>query len=123
MAPEFHRYLAIRLLGAPAALASFALLGWLLGLQDSRRPLFLMLFTNGVNAVLCVLFVFGLGMTAAGVALATVVAEYAGFGMGLLVVRRTWRGHGGWPGWQRHPGARAVSAGCSSSIATCSCAA
>ena len=52
--------------------ASFALLGWLLGLQDSRRPLYLMLFTNGVNAVLCVLFVFGLGMTAAGVALATV---------------------------------------------------
>lgn len=99
--PQFQRYLAIRLLGAPAALGSFALLGWLLGLQDSRSPLFLMLFTNGVNAVLCVLFVFGFGMTAAGVALATVVAEYAGFGMGLLVVRRTWRGHGGWPGWQR----------------------
>ena len=101
VAPEFHRYLAIRLLGAPAALASFALLGWLLGLQDSRRPLLLMLFTNGVNAVLCVLFVFGLGMTAAGVALATVVAEYAGFAMGLVVIRRTWRGQGGWPGWPR----------------------
>ncbi len=99
--PQFHRYLVIRLLGAPAALGSFALLGWLLGLQDSRSPLFLMLFTNGVNAVLCVLLVFGLGMTAAGVALATVVAEYAGFGMGLLVVRRTWRGYGGWPGWHR----------------------
>ena len=97
--PEFHRYLAVRLLGAPAALTSFALLGWLLGLQDSRRPLYLMLFTNGVNAMLCVSFVFGLGMTAAGVGLATVIAEYAGLGAGLLVVRGTWRGHGGWPGW------------------------
>jgi MATE family multidrug resistance protein len=99
--PEFHRYLAIRLLGAPAALASMALLGWLLGLQDSRRPLYLMLFTNGVNAVLDLLFVFGLGMTAAGVALATVIAEYAGLTLGLVVVRHSWRGQGGWPGWPR----------------------
>jgi MATE family multidrug resistance protein len=51
--------------------------------------------------MLCVSFVFGLGMTAAGVGLATVIAEYAGLGAGLLVVRGTWRGHGGWPGWAR----------------------
>ena len=38
VAAEFERYLAIRLFGAPAALASMVLLGWLLGLQDSRRP-------------------------------------------------------------------------------------
>jgi MATE family multidrug resistance protein len=47
---EFERYLTIRLFGAPAALASMALLGSLLGLQDSRRPLLLMLLTNGINA-------------------------------------------------------------------------
>jgi MATE family multidrug resistance protein len=99
--PEFQRYLGIRLLGAPAALASFTLLGWLLGLQDSRRPLLLMLFTNGVNAVLCIWFVFGLGMATAGVATATVVAEYAGLGLGLLVVRPRWRRLGGWPGRSR----------------------
>ena len=34
VADEFHRYLAIRLFGAPAALANMVLLGWLLGLQD-----------------------------------------------------------------------------------------
>jgi multidrug resistance protein, MATE family len=99
--PEFLRYLAIRLYGAPAALASMALLGWLLGLQDSRRPLLLMLLTNGVNAVLAVLFVFGLGLATAGVAAATVIAEYAGLVVGLLVVRRTWQDQGGWPGWPR----------------------
>jgi multidrug resistance protein, MATE family len=96
---EFRLYLGIRLLGAPAALANLALLGWLLGLQDSRRPLLLMLFTNGVNVALDVLFVFGLGMAAGGVALATVLAEHAGLALGLFVVRPIWRRQGGWPGW------------------------
>ena len=50
----------------PRRSASMVLLGWLLGLQDSRRPLLLMMLTNGINAVLAVLFVFGLGMAAAG---------------------------------------------------------
>jgi multidrug resistance protein, MATE family len=98
---EFRRYLSIRLFGAPAALGSMALLGWLLGLQDSRRPLLLMLLTNGINAALAVLFVWGLGLATAGVATATVIAEYAGLGLGFLVVRRTLRGQGGWPGWPR----------------------
>jgi MATE family multidrug resistance protein len=98
---EFQRYLAIRLVGAPAALASMALFGWLLGLQDSRRPLLLMLVTNGINAVLAILLVFGFGMATAGVALATVLAEYGGLGLGLLVARKAWRQQGGWPGWPR----------------------
>jgi MATE family multidrug resistance protein len=97
---EFKSYVAIRLFGAPAALATFVLFGWLLGLQDSRRPLLLMLVANGVNAALGVLFVFGLGMAAAGVALATVIAEHVGLALGLVLLRREWRRRGGWPGWR-----------------------
>lgn len=96
---EFERYLGLRLLGAPAALASLVLLGWMIGLQDTRRPLLVMLATNGLNAALDVLLVFGFGMAAAGVALATVVAEYAGLVLGLAVIRREWARRGGWPGW------------------------
>src|SRR4051794_23080883 len=53
MAPEpgtrdgLATYLTIRMLGAPAALGGFVLLGWLLGLQDARRPLVLMLAIHG----------------------------------------------------------------------------
>ena len=96
---EFTGYLAIRLFGAPAALANMVLLGWLLGLQDSRRPLLLMILTNGINAVLAILFVFGFGLATKGVATATVLAEYAGLAIGLVIVRGTWRRQGGWPGW------------------------
>jgi MATE family multidrug resistance protein len=98
---EYRTYLGVRLFGAPAALASFVVLGWMLGLQDSRRPLYLMLATNGLNAVLAVALVFGLGLATAGVALATVIAEYAGLALGLALIRHRWRRQGGWPGWGR----------------------
>jgi MATE family multidrug resistance protein len=97
----YRAYLGWRLLGAPAALASYVVLGWLLGLQDPRRPLLIMLATNGLNALLDIALVFGLGMAADGVALATVVAEYAGLGLGLALIRMEWRRRGGWPGWTR----------------------
>jgi MATE family multidrug resistance protein len=85
------RYLAIRLLGAPAALSTLVLLGWFLGLQDSMRPLLLMLVTNGLNAALAVLLVYGAGMEAGGVALATVLAEHAGLLLAFFLARRRWR--------------------------------
>ncbi len=83
-------YLLIRLFGAPAALGSFVVLGWLLGLQDSRGPLALLVLTNAVNAILALLLVLGLGYGVAGVATATLIAEYVGFAAGLLLVRRRW---------------------------------
>ncbi|MDX6749212.1 MATE family efflux transporter [Geminicoccaceae bacterium 1502E] len=95
IAPSFEAYVRLRLLGAPAALAGFVLVGWLLGLQDSRRPLALMLATNGLNALLDVLLVFGLGMAADGVALATAMSDYAGLAIGLLILRPAWRRLGG----------------------------
>lgn len=98
---EYRTYVGLRCLGAPAALASFAVLGWLLGLQDARRPLVIMLATNGLNAVLDIVLVFGFGMAAGGVALATVVAEHAGLVLGLALIRGSWRRHGGWPGGAR----------------------
>jgi MATE family multidrug resistance protein len=88
---SFAAYLDIRLFGAPAALGNFVLLGWLLGLQDSRGPLLLLVFTNGLNAVLALTLVLGLGLGVPGVALATLIAEYAGLGLGCLLVRRHFR--------------------------------
>ena len=65
-----------------------ALLGWLLGMQNARGPMALLLATNGVNIVLDLWFVFGLGWGVAGVAAATVAAEYGGTGLGLWLAAR-----------------------------------
>ena len=81
-------YLQIRLLAAPAALANMVILGWLLGVQDSKSPLYLLLIGNGLNMALDLLFVLSFGLEVAGVAWATVIAEYTTLVIGLWLVRR-----------------------------------
>ena len=84
-----HRYFLIRVWGAPAALATFVILGWFLGQEDARTPLAIQVVTNGINIALDLLFVMGLGWGVDGVAAATLIAEYAGFLLGgFLVLRR-----------------------------------
>jgi hypothetical protein len=61
-------YLQIRLFGLPAALASYALIGWLLGTQNARGPLAILLTTNLLNVALDLLFVLGLHWGVAGAA-------------------------------------------------------
>ena len=80
---EATRYTEIRAFGAPAVLCNFALLGWFVGMQNTRIALILLTSTNLLNMLLDLLFVFGLGMKADGVALATVLAEYFSLLLGL----------------------------------------
>lgn len=94
-----REYFAVRLFSAPATLAGYVLIGWLLGMQNARGPLAMMLTTNGVNILLDLLFVVQLGMNVRGVALATLLAELAGLAVGLVFVARAL---GRFPGaWQR----------------------
>ncbi len=95
-------YFSIRIWGAPATLANYAILGWFLGLQNARIPLALQVFTNGVNILLDLWFVLGLGWGVAGVAGATVLAEFAGLGLGIaFVVSRLRRRGEVRIGWRR----------------------
>jgi multidrug resistance protein, MATE family len=99
VAPELRRYLEIRLLGLPAGLAGQVILGWLLGLQNARGPMVLLIATNAVNIALDLLFVLGLGWKVEGVAAATVLAEIGGLGLGIWLVRRELARLGG--AWSR----------------------
>ncbi len=76
------QYFSIRIWSAPATLANFALIGWFIGLQNARVPLYIVLVTNLTNIVLDLLFVLVLGMKVQGVAAASVVAEFAGVATG-----------------------------------------
>jgi multidrug resistance protein, MATE family len=96
---ELEAYLRIRLLGAPAGLANMVFLGWLLGLQNARGPMALLIVTNTLNIALDLLFVLGFGWAVRGVAAATVCAEYGGTALGLWLARRQLKGLGG--GWRR----------------------
>ena len=88
-------YFFIRVWSAPGTLANYALIGWFLGLQNARVPLYIFLTINLTNIVLDLLFVIGLGMDVDGVALASVIAEYSGLALGIAFVLRELRRHPG----------------------------
>ena len=75
---EARLYFAIRIWGAPAALCNFAVIGWLIGLQQTRGALIVMLVINLTNIALDLFFVVGLHWGVSGVAAASVVAEFSG---------------------------------------------
>jgi MATE family multidrug resistance protein len=88
-----RQFFGVRIWSAPATLANYALLGWLLGVQRPRTALALQVVLNGLNIVLCLAFVVGLGWGVRGVAGATAIAEYAGAGLGLWLVWRALPGN------------------------------
>ncbi|MFQ5606202.1 MAG: MATE family efflux transporter, partial [bacterium] len=80
-----REYFHIRIYAAPATLALYAIHGWFLGVQNARYPLILTIFVNALNIILNVSFVFGMGMKADGVALGTVLAQYSGLILGVIL--------------------------------------
>ena len=90
-----QEYFFIRIWGAPATLANYVLLGWFLGVQNARAAMYLQIWMNGLNILLDLLFVLSFGWGVEGVALATVIAEYAAAAFGLILAMRLLRGVGG----------------------------
>ena len=84
-------YMAIRIWSAPGAIAIFGMTGWLIAQERTRAVLVLQLWMNAINVVLDVVFVLGMGWGVSGVALATFIAEWSGFAMGLWLCRETLR--------------------------------
>lgn len=80
-------YLQIRIWGAPATIALYAVTGWLIATERTRAVLALQLWINGVNIGLDLWFVLGLGWGVEGVAIATLIAEWTGLGFGLWLCR------------------------------------
>ena len=72
------QYFAVRVFSAPAALVNLVLLGWMLGMQNAKGPMWHLICTNVINIVLDVFFVFGLDWGVQGVAGASVIADYCG---------------------------------------------
>ena len=78
-------YFHICIWGAPATLGLYGFTGWYIGMQNSRFPMFIAITQNIVNIAASLFFVFVLKMKVEGVALGTLVAQYAGLGMACLL--------------------------------------
>ena len=74
---------------------NFALLGWFIGVQNTKAALWHQLILNGVNIVLDLVFVIGFGWGVAGVAAATAIADVAAVAFGLWLALPILRRLGG----------------------------
>ncbi|MBE2277439.1 MAG: MATE family efflux transporter [Rhodobacteraceae bacterium] len=80
-------YVAIRIWGAPATIALYAITGWLLAVERAQGMMAVQLWINAVNVILDLWFVLGLGWGVGGVAAATLIAEWTGVVLGLWLCR------------------------------------
>ena len=78
-------YFHICIWGAPAMLGLYGLSGWYIGMQNSRIPMYIAITQNIVNIMASLSLVCFFGMKVEGVALGTLIAQYAGFLMGLVL--------------------------------------
>ncbi|MEM7472673.1 MAG: MATE family efflux transporter [Pseudomonadota bacterium] len=92
-------YLKIRIWSAPAAIAVYALTGWLVAMEKTIGVFWVQLVMNGINIALDLLFVLGFGWGVEGVAIATVIAEVTGAGLGLYLCRAAFAN----PAWREWP--------------------
>lgn len=80
-------YFHIRLWSAAFMLGNYVILGWLVGQARTGIALAIQVGINLINMALTVVFVLMLHWGIAGAAIATVIAETAGFAGGLVVAR------------------------------------
>lgn len=78
-------YFYIRIWAAPATLGLYAIKGWFIGMQNSKTPMFVAITLNIVNIVTSIVFVVWLKMDIAGVALGTVIAQYSGLLLAIIL--------------------------------------
>ncbi len=79
-------YFDIRIFAAPATLGLYVVFGWFFGVQNAIVPLVLTLFINIINITLSYYLAYVLKLGIAGVAYGTLIAQYSGFFLGLVLL-------------------------------------
>ena len=88
--PFASTYFNIVIWGAPASLTLFSLMGWYIGMQNTRFPMMISIMQNIVNILASLTLVYGFGMKIEGVAFGTVIAQYAGLLMAVGLLARNY---------------------------------
>ena len=80
-----------RILGAPAVLLNFVLIGWFMGLEHNKAVLLLSAVGNGSNVLLDYLLIVDWGWQSAGAGIATAVSQYLMLLVGIIfAIKSSW---------------------------------
>lgn len=83
-----RHYFDARILGAPAVLLNYVMIGWLLGRERSTDVLILSGVGNGMNIVLDYYFIYELNLASAGAGWATALSQYLMLVVGVFMMIR-----------------------------------
>ena len=86
-----RQYFFIRVWAAPATLSLMALKGWFIGMQDTVSPMITDMVVNVVNMLVSYVLAVYTPMGALGVALGTVVAQFTGLTLALILLISKYR--------------------------------
>jgi MATE family multidrug resistance protein len=91
-------YMRIRVFSAPATIALYGIIGWLIAQERTAGVFAIQVLMNGLNIVLDIVFVLHFNWGVAGVAWATFIAEWGGLILGLWLCRDAFAG----VAWRNH---------------------
>lgn len=79
-------YFKTRIWAAPATLGLYAITGWYIGMQNAKTPMWITISVNLINIAFSLLFILVFDMKAKGVALGTLIAQYSGLVIAVLLL-------------------------------------
>ncbi len=81
-------YFKIAVWAAPAVLGTYAFKGFFIGMQNAKTPMIIAIVNNLLNIALSFMFVFGMGMKVAGIALGTMLSQIITFIVCIVLWKR-----------------------------------
>lgn len=79
-------YFYVRIWAAPANILLYCLNGWFVGMQNTKIPMFIAILINVFNIIFSILFVLILNQNVRGVALGTVISQYCGLTLAIILL-------------------------------------
>lgn len=86
-------YFYVRIWAAPANILLYSLNGWFVGMQNTKIPMFIAILINVCNIILSILFVMVLNQNVVGVALGTVIAQYCGLSLAIILLIKNYKSY------------------------------
>jgi MATE family multidrug resistance protein len=79
-------YFEIRSYAFPGVFMRLAIMGWFIGMQRPKYPLFILVATTFTNILFNIILVIGFNMNIDGIAIGSVIADYTGLIVALVIV-------------------------------------
>ncbi|MBR4156823.1 MAG: MATE family efflux transporter [Bacteroidales bacterium] len=86
-------YFYIRIWAAPANILLYCLNGWFVGMQNTKIPMFIAILINVMNIIFSVVFVIIFNKNVVGVALGTVIAQYCGLTLAIILLIKNYKSY------------------------------